>query len=197
MKKLVVSTGNKHKLEEIREILKALDIEIVSKAQVGLGDLEVLEDGESLYDNSYLKAKALADRLDYMTLADDSGLFVDALEGSPGVYSSRYAGEEGNDLKNNEKLLRELEGLSFEERSARFKTTIVLILENKEVISVEGICEGNIILEPRGEEGFGYDPLFIPKGYDKTFAELGGDIKNKISHRSKALEALKLELEKI
>lgn len=196
MRKLVVSTGNKHKLEEISKILEDLDIEILSKDQVGFGDLEVVEDGNTLYDNSYLKAKALSDRVEYMTLADDSGLFVDALDGNPGVHSSRYAGEDGNDEKNNEKLLRELDNIEYENRTARFKTTMVLIMEDKEVIEVEGKCEGHIVSETRGDAGFGYDPLFIPEGYNETFAELGSDIKNKISHRSKALERLRLELEK-
>src|SRR5574344_2669808 len=108
-RKLVVSTGNQHKIEEIKEILKGLPIEVVSKKDLGFGSLNILEDGETLEDNSLKKAKGLADKLDNMVLADDSGLFVDILDGNPGVYSSRYAGEEGNDEKNNRKLLQELQ----------------------------------------------------------------------------------------
>ena len=128
-------------------------------------------------------------------MADDSGLFVDKLNGEPGVYSSRYAGEEGNDDKNNKKLLETLKDA--EERKAKFKTVIVLITENKETLVVEGECKGTIGLTVKGTNGFGYDPLFIPEGFIETFGELGEDIKNQISHRAKALEKLKNEIEKI
>lgn len=196
-RKLVVSTGNQHKIEEIKDILKGLPIEVVSKKDLGFGSLNILEDGKTLEDNSLKKAKGLADKLDYMVLADDSGLFVDILDGNPGVYSSRYAGEEGNDEKNNRKLLQELKDIPLERRTARFKTVIVLITENKDIRVVEGECKGTIGIENRGYNGFGYDPLFIPEGYDKSFAELGEDIKNKISHRARALENLKDEILKI
>ena len=122
-----------------------------------------------------------------MVIADDSGLFVDILNGEPGVYSSRYAGEEGNDEKNNKKLLEELKNIPMEERTAKFKAVITLIAEDKEI-------KGTIGFGPKGENGFGYDPLFTPEGYDKTFGELGEEIKNKISHRAKALENLREEL---
>lgn len=196
-RKLVVSTGNQHKVEEIKNILEGLSIEVVSKKDVGLGDLEVIEDGETLEENSLKKAKALAERLDYMVLADDSGLFVDILNGEPGVYSSRYAGEEGNDKKNNNKLLEELEDIPLKERNAKFKTVIVLITEDKESTIVYGECKGKVGFELKGKNGFGYDPLFTPDGYDKTFGELGEEIKNKISHRAKALENLKEALKNI
>ncbi|MBU5310874.1 XTP/dITP diphosphatase [Tissierella carlieri] len=196
-RKLVVSTGNQHKVEEIKNILEGLSIEVVSKKDVGLGDLEVIEDGETLEENSLKKAKALAERLDYMVLADDSGLFVDKLNGEPGVYSSRYAGEEGNDKKNNNKLLEELQDIPLKERNAKFKTVIVLITEDKESAIVYGECKGKVGFEPKGKNGFGYDPLFTPDGYDKTFGELGEEIKNKISHRAKALENLKEALKNI
>ncbi len=196
-RKLVLSTGNQHKVEEIKTILKDLSIEVVSKRDVALGDLEVVEDGETLEENSFKKAKALADKLDYMVLADDSGLFVGILNCEPGVYSSRYAGEEGNDKKNNKKLLEKLQDIPLQEREAKFKTVIVLITENKEKIVVYGECKGKIGFEPKGENGFGYDPLFIPEGYDKTFGELGEEVKNKISHRAKALVNLKKALKNI
>jgi XTP/dITP diphosphohydrolase len=196
-RKLVVSTGNQHKVEEIKNILEGLSIEVVSKKDVGLCDLEVIEDGETLEENSLKKAKALAERLDYMVLADDSGLFVDILNGEPGVYSSRYAGEEGNDKKNNNKLLEELEDIPLKERNAKFKTVMVLITEDKESAIVYGECKGKVGFESKGKNGFGYDPLFTPDGYDKTFGELGEEIKNKISHRAKALENLKEALKNI
>lgn len=192
-KKIIVSTGNQHKIIEIKNILKDLDIEVLSKNDIDIEEFDVVEDGLTLAENSIKKAKALADRVDYMVIADDSGLFVDALNGEPGVYSSRYAGEEGNDLKNNEKLLDSLKGAN--SRKAAFKTIIALITEDKVLYTVEGVCEGKIAYEPKGTNGFGYDPLFIPDGYDKSFAELGEEIKNKISHRSRALIKLKELLE--
>lgn len=196
-RKLVLSTGNQHKVEEIKNILEGLSIEVVSKKDVGLGELDVVEDGYTLEENSLKKAKALAEKLDYMVLADDSGLFVDILNGEPGVYSSRYAGEEGNDVKNNNKLLHELKDISLNKRGAKFKTVIVLITENKEIIVVSGECAGKIGFKLKGKNGFGYDPLFIPEGYNETFAELGEEVKNKISHRAKALENLKEALKNI
>lgn len=190
-RKLVVSTGNKHKVDEIKKILNGLPIEVVSKKDVGLEKLDVIEDGDTLEENSLKKAQALAEKLDYMVLADDSGLFVDILNGEPGVYSSRYAGEEGNDKKNNEKLLEKLKDIPLEERKAKFMTVIVLITEEKEIVVVKGECKGLIGFVPKGVNGFGYDPLFIPEGYTETFAELGENIKNKISHRARALENLR------
>lgn len=195
--KLVVSTNNKNKLKEIKEILKDLPIEVLSKDDVGLSHIDIVEDGNSLSENSIKKAKGLADKLDYMIMADDSGLFVDALNGEPGVYSSRYAGEEGNDKKNNIKLLKEMAEIPKEERIARFISVIAIINEEKETIIIKGECEGTIAYVETGNHGFGYDPLFIPKGYNKTFAELDESIKNKISHRAKALESMKKVLEKI
>lgn len=196
-RKLVVSTGNQHKIEEIKKILKDLPIEVVSKKEIGLGGLNIVEDGETLEENSIKKAKGLAEKIDYMVLADDSGLFVDALNGQPGVYSSRYGGEEGNDEKNNKKLLEELKDIPLEKRTAKFKAVIALITEEKEIKIVKGECKGKIAFENKGYNGFGYDPLFLPEGYNKSFAELGEDIKNKISHRARALENLKLEIQKI
>jgi XTP/dITP diphosphohydrolase len=194
-RKLVVSTGNKHKVDEIKKILSDLDIEVLSKNDAAIEDFDVIEDGNTLEDNSIKKAKALADRSDYMVIADDSGLFVNALNGEPGVYSSRYAGEDGNDAKNNIKLLENLKDK--EDRSAAFKTVITLITEDKKLYTVEGICPGTIGFEPSGDNGFGYDPLFIPEGYNETFAQLGEEIKNKISHRALALENLKIMLKDI
>jgi XTP/dITP diphosphohydrolase len=194
-RKLVVSTGNSHKVYEIRKILADLDIEVLSKNDIGLEKFDVVEDGLTLEENSVKKARELAERTNFMVIADDSGLFVDSLNGEPGVYSSRYAGEDGNDKKNNIKLLENLKDKK--DRSAAFKTVIALITEDKTLYTVEGICPGSIGVEPNGENGFGYDPLFIPDGYDKSFAELGDEVKNKISHRARALENLKAILKSI
>lgn len=190
-RKLVLSTNNQHKLEEIKNILEGFPIEVLSKKDIGMANFEVVEDGDSLEDNSIKKAKELAARVDYMVMADDSGLFVEALDGAPGVYSSRYGGEEGNDKKNNMKLLEELKDIPEKSRRASFFTVIALVTEDKEVITVKGECKGHINFQGKGDNGFGYDPLFIPLGYEETFAELGNDIKNEISHRAKALEAMR------
>lgn len=196
-RKLVVSSGNQNKIKEIKDIFQGLPIEVVSKNDLGFSDLNVVEDGKTLEENSLIKARALGEKIDYMVLADDSGLFVDVLEGEPGVHSSRYAGEDGNDDKNNEKLLQALKDIPLEKRTAKFRTVIVLITEDKEIIPVHGECKGRIGLEKQGDNGFGYDPLFIPDGYNGSFAVLGDDIKNKISHRAKALEGLKNEIVKL
>lgn len=195
MKKLIVSTNNNNKIKEIEYILKGIEnIEVLSKADIGLGHINIEENGKTLEDNSIIKAKTISEKTEHFVMADDSGLFVDYLKGEPGVYSSRYAGEEGNDMKNNIKLLKELNGIDYKNRTARFKTVITLIDNKKNIFTFEGVCEGHIIEEERGLNGFGYDPLFIPLGYNKTFAELGDDIKNKISHRSKALEKFRKKL---
>lgn len=196
-RKLILSTNNENKVEEIRNILKNLPIKVLSKKDIGLGDLHVREDANSLEDNSKLKAKALASKTKYMVMADDSGLFVEALNGKPGVYSSRYGGEEGNDKRNNEKLLEEMKGIPYENRRAKFKTVISLINEDKEILFIQGECKGYIGFKLEGENGFGYDPLFIPQDYDRTFAQLGEEIKNIISHRAKALEEAKNILTKM
>ena len=190
---IVVSSGNKNKIKEIKEIFKDLPVNIVSKGEIGLGDLEIEEDGDTLYDNSLKKAQGLKKHTRHIVMSDDSGLFVEALNNAPGVHSSRYAGEDGNDKKNNEKLLRELK--DEENREAYFKSVIVLIDEEGNELTGEGICKGRIIHEEIGSNGFGYDPLFVPEGYNNTFGELDDESKNKISHRKKALEDLKGKLE--
>lgn len=193
-KKIVISTNNKNKLREIKKILKDLDIEVLSKADIGIEDFEVLEDGDTLEENSIKKAKALKDRTDYMVMADDSGLFVSKLNGDPGVHSSRYAGKDGDDSANNKKLLENLKDFDLEDRSAYFKAVIAIITEEDELITVSGKCSGHIAFELQGDNGFGYDPLFIPEGYEKSFAQLDEETKNKISHRGKALEKLNIQL---
>lgn len=197
MKKLVLSTGNPDKLKEIKEILEEVNIKILTKNEIGLDDFDVEEDKDTLEGNAIKKAKELKKLVDGIVMADDTGLFVEYLDGAPGVYSARYAGENCSYEDNNEKLLRELEGVELKDRSAYFETVIALVVEDGSVRTVKGRCEGKIGFERAGENGFGYDPLFIVDGYDKTFAELGDEIKNKISHRSKALEAMKDELVEI
>lgn len=196
-KKIILSTGNIDKIEEIKDILKDLPFSIHSKKEVGLGDLEVEEDGNTLEENAIKKAMAISERVDGIVIADDTGLFVDKLNGAPGIYSSRYAGEDVSYEDNNKKLLQELEGAPLEERTAKFKTVIAIVTEDKKIKTVYGECRGKIGFEIKGSEGFGYDPLFIVDGYGKTFAQLGEEVKNKISHRAKALEKLKKELEKL
>ncbi|MBV1819619.1 XTP/dITP diphosphatase [Anaerosalibacter bizertensis] len=196
-KKIILSTGNIDKIEEIKDILKDLPFSIHSKKEVGLGDLEVEEDGDTLEENAIKKAMAISERVDGIVIADDTGLFVDKLNGAPGVYSSRYAGEDVSYEDNNRKLLKELEGTPSEERTAKFQTVIAIVTEDKKIKTVYGECRGRIGFEVKGSEGFGYDPLFIVDGYGKTFAQLGEEVKNKISHRAKALEKLKKELEKL
>ena len=188
MREIVLSTDNINKLREIREILEDLDIKIYGKSDIEGLNFEVIEDGDTLYDNALKKASAMAERVDFVVLADDTGLFVKALNGEPGVHSARYASEH-DDKKNREKLLNNLKDK--EDRSAYFKTEIILIDEDKNIIPIEGVCPGKISLEERGDNGFGYDSIFIPEGFDKTFAEMSHEEKNQISHRSRALKNLR------
>lgn len=195
MKKLILSTGNKHKVEEIKDILKSMPIQVVSKNEIGFEEFDVIEDGETLEDNAKKKAVELSKKVEGIVAADDTGLFVDALDGRPGVYSSRYAGEEATYEDNNVKLLSELKDVVDAERTARFRTVIALAKDGKVIKTLEGKCEGMIAHEKSGGAGFGYDPLFVVQGQGKTFAQLGESIKNEISHRANALKKLKQELE--
>ena len=185
MRKLVFATNNKHKLEEARKILEGM-VEILSLAEIGCND-DIPETATTLEGNALIKARYIKEHYGYDCFADDTGLLVDALDGAPGVYSARYAGEECNPQKNMEKLLSELEGI--EQRAAAFVTCVALTLRGSEHIFM-GEIAGEITKEAKGNAGFGYDPIFKPFGYDKTFAELGDDIKNSISHRAKAMEKL-------
>lgn len=197
-RKLVVSSSNRGKIKEIKAILSELPLEILSKDEVGLNSLEVIEDCDTLEGNAIKKAIEIHKHMDnIMVLSDDSGLFVDYLNGEPGVYSARYAGVDGDDRANNKKLLSELKQVPTEDRNAKFKTVIAIVLEDGSVETVVGECRGKITTEEFGTNGFGYDPLFIPDGYDKTFAELDENIKNKISHRRDALEKLKIKLKEL
>jgi XTP/dITP diphosphohydrolase len=184
--KLLVATRNKHKLREIREILAELNLDIVSSADIA-GLPEIVEDAPTIRDNAIKKAVETARRAKMLTLADDSGLEVDALKGAPGVYSARYAGEKASYFENNKKLLRELHAVPLEKRTARFRCVAAVADAKGLVDVVEGISNGVIVETERGGGGFGYDPLFIPDGQVKTFAELTPEVKNRISHRAKAL----------
>lgn len=197
MRKLILSSGNPHKVDELKKILANLEIQVLTKDEVGQGDLDVIEDGDTLEANALKKARALAEKVEGIVLADDTGLFVDALNGEPGVYSARYAGEECSYQANNTKLLGALAGVAPEKRTARFKTVIALIDEKGAEYIIEGVCEGRILDEKKGSAGFGYDPLFLPEGYEQTFAELGEDIKNKISHRARAIYLMRDKLAEI
>ena len=193
MKKIVFATNNQHKLDEIRSILGDL-FEIVSLRDIGCHE-DIPETGTTLEANARQKAEYIFEKYGLSCFADDTGLEVDALGGAPGVYSARYAGGEGHDSEANmQKLLCELGENN--NRKARFRTVIALILsgarseEPCEVLFFEGIVNGNIAREKHGTEGFGYDPIFVPDGYDKSFAELGMDVKNNISHRERAVKKL-------
>lgn len=191
--KIFLATGNKNKIKEIEKIFKMDNIEILS-INDGIEIPEVVEDGDTFEANSQKKAVEIAKFTNMITIADDSGLCVEALNDAPGVYSARYAGEHGNDLDNNMKVVKELQGI--ENRKAKFVCVISLAKPNGEVYSFRGEVEGEFIDEPVGTEGFGYDPHFFMKEYGKTLAQIP-EIKNKISHRARALEKLKENLDKI
>lgn len=191
MKRIVFATNNQHKLQEIREILSP-EFEIVSLKEIGCLE-DIPETGNTLEENALQKARYVSERYHISCFADDTGLEVEALEGAPGVHSARYAeGTDHDSEANMTKLLRELEGK--ENRQARFRTVIALIElgedETENVHLFEGIVEGHISTERQGTEGFGYDPIFVPEGYEKSFAALGETIKNHISHRARAVKKL-------
>ena len=184
MQKLLVATGNSHKTDEIRAILGAGYVVSDLKAHPELPEVE--ETGTTFLENATLKAVEISKQVDGLILSDDSGLEVDALGGEPGVYSSRYAGEAGNDAANNKKLLHELQGE--DSRTARFRCVMVLAQDGEVLASFDGAVEGRMLSELHGEGGFGYDPLFVPDGYEQTFSQLSEEIKNQLSHRAVAMQ---------
>ena len=184
-RKLVFATNNRHKLDEVREIIKE-DAEIVSLEAIHCHE-EIPETADTLEGNALMKARYVREHYGMDCFADDTGLEVEALDNAPGVYSARYAGPGHDSEANMRKLLAELQGKG--NRKARFRTVIALLLDGKEY-TFEGIVNGSIIEEKRGDRGFGYDPVFVPEGYTETFAELGEEIKNKISHRAMAVQKL-------
>ncbi len=239
---IVCASNNAHKIVEIEEITKKFGLTLVSRDDAGVPPFEIEEDGDTFEANSYKKAAEILAVCGKPTLADDSGLMVDYLDGAPGVYSARFAGEHGGDKANNEKLLRLMDGVPEEKRTAKFVSVITMIFpaeegeeqangatdgcaeenakssgackcskvaDNKEgsepkvvarpgkVLVARGECPGRVLTEEHGDGGFGYDPLFLPDGYDKTFGELPQETKNKISHRANALKELERMLKEI
>lgn len=188
--KLVFATNNAHKLEEIRKITAGSGIEIVCLADINCHD-DIPETADTLEGNALQKARYIREHYGYDCFADDTGLEVEALDNAPGVYSARYAGPGHDSEANMNKLLHEMEGK--ENRKARFRTVIALIWGGKEYL-FEGIINGTITEQKRGNSGFGYDPIFQPEKYNQTFAEMGNDIKNNISHRALAVKELALFL---
>lgn len=191
MKQVVVATKNVGKVREFAELFERFDLEVKS-----LHDFphieEVEETGETFEENALLKADSLCKQLNSIVIADDSGLIIDALNGNPGVRSARYAGEQKDDQENIDKVLIELDGVPMEKRTARFYCALAVTFpgENKEPVIVNGTCEGKILEQRRGENGFGYDPIFYVEEYKRAMAELTSDEKNEISHRGRALRKL-------
>lgn len=196
-REILFATNNQGKVKELEEAFHQKGLDFVIKTNADLKNApHVIESGNTFEKNAKLKAHALADFANMITIADDSGLMVDYLNGAPGVYSARYAGEAHNDAHNNAKLLTELGGVSIDKRSAKFNTTIVVSYPGKfdQDLVVSGQCAGIILPVPRGDDGFGYDPLFYVPEKKKTFAQMSTDEKNEISHRGRALAKLFAQL---
>ena len=192
MIKLLVATTNPGKFAEVKDFLRQLPLEVLSLSDLATWP-KIIEDGATFEENALKKARSLAEYSGYLTLADDSGLEVDALNGAPGIYSARYCGEEGNDKKNNEKLMHELREISEEKRTGRFVCALALCAPKSHGMkewTVRDSCEGRISFELKGENGFGYDPLFFYPSLGKTFGEIDRAIKATVSHRGKALKKL-------
>ena len=190
MNKIIFATGNKDKMKEIRMILSDLDVEILSMKEAGIS-VDIEENGTTFEENALIKAKAVAAYTDAIVLADDSGLEIDYLNKEPGVYSARYMGEDTSYTIKNQNLLDRLNGVPKEQRPARFVCAIAAVLPDKETLVTRGTIEGYIGFEPQGENGFGYDPIFYVDEYNCSTASLPPDKKNEMSHRGKALRAMK------
>ncbi|MBQ9272497.1 MAG: RdgB/HAM1 family non-canonical purine NTP pyrophosphatase [Mogibacterium sp.] len=213
MRTAILASQNKNKIREIRAILEKYGLDVISRDDAGIPTDDIEETGTTFEENSHLKAAVIMDMIEANpslakyagspVIADDSGLMVDALGGAPGVYSARYAGEDCTYDDNNTKLLAALDGIPYEDRTAKFVTVITLIYPDKEgapaaaeerggryVLTAYGECKGHIGTEKKGDGGFGYDPLFIPEGFSETFSQLGTEFKNTISHRARALAEL-------
>ena len=206
---IIAATQNKHKIEEIEAITAKFGMCIIGRDEAGIPPVEVVEDGETFEENSYKKAFEIMKLCGKPTIADDSGLEVDCLGGAPGIYSARFAemegcpglktdgdehpyvpGPGGIDKDNNRKLIDLIKDVPYEDRTARFVSVITMVFPDGETLVARGTVEGHVIPEEKGEGGFGYDPLFIPEGYDKTFGQLPAQLKNSISHRANALKKL-------
>lgn len=193
MEKLIFATGNENKMKEIRMILGDLDYEILSMKEAGI-DVDIVEDGKTFEENAKIKAKAISKIANCLVLADDSGLEVDYMDKMPGIMSARWMGEDTSYHVKNGKIIENLEGVPEEQRTARFVCAIAAAFPDGRVITKRGTIEGIIGYEERGENGFGYDPIFFLPEYGKTTAELSPEEKNQISHRGRALELIKEEL---
>ena len=185
--KLIIASNNTHKIQEIKKILGEKFSPIVSLKEAGINH-ETVEDGTTFLENAYKKAKEIAEISGCAALADDSGICVDALGGEPGIFSARYSGGHGNDEDNNALVMKNLEGKS--NRGAHYTAAVALVYPDGRCVSAEGYMYGSITENPRGNGGFGYDPLFVPTGENRTVAEMTGEEKNKISHRANALNLL-------
>ena len=197
MTKIIVATGNQNKMKEIREIIKRDDIEFVSLKDEGLQDIEIVEDGKTFEENALIKAKTIAHIKKNIVIADDSGLEVDYLDKAPGVYSARYMGEDTPYTIKNNHIIELLKDAKGEERSARFVCVIACVMPDGETFTTRGTIEGRIGYEEKGENGFGYDPIFYLPERGCTTAELPPEQKNEISHRGRALKAMYKKLEDI
>lgn len=193
MEKIIFATGNEDKLKEIREILGEPGLDIISMKEAGI-NLTIVEDGTTFEENAVIKAKAVARETDEIVLADDSGLEIDYLNKEPGVYSARYAGEDTPYSVKNQLLLDRLAGVEQEKRTARFVCVIAAALPDGQVLTARGTIEGYIGYAPAGENGFGYDPIFYVPEYGCSTAQLSRELKNQLSHRGKALRAMKAKL---
>lgn len=190
MKKIVFATGNKDKMREIREIMADCEAEIFSMKEAGI-DVDIVENGTTFEENALIKAKAIAEHTDAIVLADDSGLEIDALNKEPGIYSARYMGEDTSYTVKNRNLIERLEGVPKEQRTARFVCAIAAVLPGGKELVTRQTMEGYIGYEPEGENGFGYDPIFFLEEYGCSSAALSREQKNAISHRGKALRAMR------
>ncbi len=191
----ILASNNKKKLEEMKRILAPLGVNVVTAKMLGKTLTDVVEDGKTFEENARIKAKSACREMNMPSIADDSGLCVDFLDGAPGIYSARFSGEHGNDEKNNDLLLEKLEGVPMEKRTAYYVCAICCVFPDGREITVRGECHGNIGFERDGNGGFGYDPLFIVNG--RSFGKYTAEEKDAISHRGNALRKLKDELEKI
>ena len=191
--KIVIASDNKKKLKEMNEILSGLGYSCISKSDAGIYD-EVEETGTTFTENSILKAKEIAKKAKTFAVADDSGLMVDALNGEPGVYSKRYAGENATDEERISFLLNKIKNVPDGKRTAKFISAVSFYNEEGKGFTVTGECKGSLSFSPKGSGGFGYDPIFVPDGYNKTFSELTSEEKAEISHRGKALRLFKEKL---
>ena len=194
MNKIIFATGNNDKMKEILMILSDLDVEILSMKEAGI-DMDIVEDGSTFEENAIIKAKAVMERTGKLALADDSGLEIDALNKEPGIYSARYMGEDTPYEIKNSNLIERMKGVKGKDRSARFVCVIAAAFPDGEIITTRGTIEGVIAEEPAGENGFGYDPIVYVPEYGMTTGQMDPDAKNAISHRGKALTAMKKILE--